>query len=47
MAKLEAVIAARQQEGEEARVKKEQEKETAFRSQQREKVNMSSTHPSQ
>lgn len=44
MAKLEAVIAARQQEEEGARLKREQEKETAIRSQQKEKVNMSSTH---
>lgn len=39
MAKLEAAIAARQQEEEEARLKTEQEKETAIRSQQKEKVN--------
>ncbi|XP_044072477.1 coiled-coil domain-containing protein 148-like isoform X2 [Siniperca chuatsi] len=38
VAKLEAAIAARQQEEEEARVKKEQEKETAIRSKQKEKV---------
>lgn len=46
MAKLEAVIAARQQEEREARLKREQEKETAIRSQQKEKVNTSTTHPS-
>lgn len=40
MAKLEAAIAARQQEEEEARLKREQEKETAIRSQQKEKVNI-------
>ncbi|XP_030285336.1 coiled-coil domain-containing protein 148 isoform X1 [Sparus aurata] len=38
VAKLEAVIAARQQEEEEARLKREQEKEAAIRSQQKEKV---------
>ncbi|XP_036965011.1 coiled-coil domain-containing protein 148-like isoform X2 [Acanthopagrus latus] len=38
VAKLEAVIAARQQEEREARLKREQEKETAIRSQQKEKV---------
>ncbi|XP_051260319.1 coiled-coil domain-containing protein 148-like isoform X1 [Dicentrarchus labrax] len=38
VAKLEAVIAARQQAEEEARVKREQEKEMAIRSQQKEKV---------
>ncbi|XP_041807130.1 coiled-coil domain-containing protein 148-like [Chelmon rostratus] len=38
VAKLEAVIAARQQEEEEARLKREQEKESAIRAQQREKV---------
>ncbi|XP_070832768.1 coiled-coil domain-containing protein 148-like [Chaetodon trifascialis] len=38
VAKLEAVIAARQQEEEEARLKREQEKETAIRAQQKEKV---------
>ncbi|TKS67273.1 Coiled-coil domain-containing protein 148 [Collichthys lucidus] len=38
VAKLEAVIAARQREEEEARLKREQEKETAIRSQQKEKV---------
>ncbi|XP_076602661.1 coiled-coil domain-containing protein 148-like [Chaetodon auriga] len=38
VAKLEAVIAARQQEEEEARLKREQEKETAIRAQQQEKV---------
>lgn len=38
MAKLEAVIAARQQEEEEARLKREQDKEMAVRSQQKEKV---------
>ncbi|XP_038576334.1 coiled-coil domain-containing protein 148-like [Micropterus salmoides] len=38
VAKLEAAIAARQQEEEEARLKREQEKETAIRSQQKEKV---------
>ncbi len=41
MRKLEALIAARQQEEEEARLRREQEKETAIRSQQKEKVNMS------
>lgn len=45
MAKLEAVIAARQQEEEEARLKRERETETAIRLQQKEKVNMSSTPP--
>ncbi|XP_047456280.1 coiled-coil domain-containing protein 148-like isoform X2 [Mugil cephalus] len=38
VAKLEAAIAARQQEEEEARLKREQEKEAAVRSQQKEKV---------
>nr|XP_046260034.1 coiled-coil domain-containing protein 148-like isoform X2 [Scatophagus argus]XP_046260036.1 coiled-coil domain-containing protein 148-like isoform X2 [Scatophagus argus] len=38
VAKLEAVIAARQQEEEEARLRREQEKESAIRSQQKEKV---------
>ncbi|XP_028249786.1 coiled-coil domain-containing protein 148-like [Parambassis ranga] len=38
VAKLEAAIAARQQEEEEARLKREQEKEAAIRSQQKEKV---------
>ena len=39
MAKLEAAIAARQQEEEEARLKREQEKEAAIRSQHKENVN--------
>ncbi|XP_030614887.1 coiled-coil domain-containing protein 148 isoform X2 [Archocentrus centrarchus] len=38
VAKLEAAIAARQQEEEEARLKREREKEAAIRSQQKEKV---------
>ncbi|XP_059199046.1 coiled-coil domain-containing protein 148-like [Centropristis striata] len=38
VAKLEAAIAARQQEEEESRLKREQEKESAVRSQQKEKV---------
>ncbi|XP_029936132.1 coiled-coil domain-containing protein 148 [Myripristis murdjan] len=38
VARLEAAIAARRQEEEEERLKREQEKETAIRSQQREKV---------
>lgn len=38
MAKLEAAIAARQQEEEEERLKREQRKERAARSQQKEKV---------
>ncbi|XP_070770144.1 coiled-coil domain-containing protein 148-like [Enoplosus armatus] len=38
VAKLEAAIAARQQEEEEARLKREWEKETAMKSQQKEKV---------
>ncbi|XP_026233042.1 coiled-coil domain-containing protein 148 isoform X2 [Anabas testudineus] len=38
VAKLEAAIAARQQEEEEARLKREQEKEASIRSQQKEKV---------
>ncbi|KAK2839729.1 hypothetical protein Q5P01_013469 [Channa striata] len=38
VARLEAAIAARQQEGEEARFKREQEKEAHIRSQQKEKV---------
>lgn len=46
MAKLEAVIAGRQQEEEEARLKRERETETAIRLQQKDKVNMSSTPPS-
>lgn len=40
MAKLEAAIAARQQEEEEARLKSEQKKERAIRSQQKEKVSV-------
>ncbi|CAJ1079275.1 coiled-coil domain-containing protein 148-like isoform X1 [Xyrichtys novacula] len=38
VAKLEAAIAARQQEEEDTRLKREQERESAFRSQQKEKV---------
>ncbi len=44
MAKLEAAIAARQQEEEEARLKREQEKEAAIRSQQKEKVKTTLVH---
>lgn len=40
MAKLEAAIAARQQEEEDARLKREQKKERAIRSQQKEKVSV-------
>lgn len=45
MAKLEAAIAARQNAEEEARLKREQEKETAIRSQQKDKVILPSSHP--
>lgn len=47
MAKLEAAIAARQQEEEEARLKREQEKEASIRSQQKEKVILCSLQPLQ
>lgn len=45
MAELEAAIAARQNAEEEARLKREQEKETAIRSQQKDKVISPSSHP--
>lgn len=47
MAKLEAAIAARQQTEEESRLKREQEKEATIRSQQKEKVRLSPSLPSQ
>lgn len=40
---LEGIIAARQREKEEARLKRDQEKEMEFRSEQREKVNILKT----
>ena len=43
MATLEGIIAARQREKEEARLKKDQEKEMEFRSEQKEKVNILKT----
>ena len=46
MARLEAAIAARQQEEGEARMKREQEKEAAIRSEQKEKVSAASALPS-
>lgn len=47
MAKLEAAIAARQRAEEEARLKREQEREAAIRSQQKDEVISSSSHPTQ
>lgn len=43
MAALEGIIAARQREKEEARLKRDQEKEMEFRSEQKEKVNILKT----
>lgn len=43
MATLEGIIAARQRQREEARLKRDQEKEMEFRSEQREKVNIPKT----
>lgn len=43
MARLEGIIAARQREEEEARLKRDQEKEMEFRSEQKEKVNILKT----